>query len=393
MWLLNTTTKNLREFNGNEISKISYAILSHTWLPKDDDGNTQEILFHEADQLSKTDAGPSSEPEIEQTAEHRPGNKKVLSCCEIARRDGYDYVWIDTCCIDKRSSARLSEAITSMYQWYSRAAKCYVYLADFSIFSHRGLRTCRWFKRGWTLQELIASKKVEFFDGEWNKVDYISVGIIGARKGTTNISELTGIGEQVFGDQDKLLKCGVPERMSWAAHRETTEPEDMAYCLMGLFNVQIPIQYGEGAEEAFKRLQLAYMARNYDCSLFAWMAARKSSGLLASSPTDFQDTKWIGGSFPKGVLVPWQMTNLGISITLPLKEIRTGVFTGILSCFIKTEGAEAIGIFLEEVIPSRPETRIMRRIRCNELEKIGRVEQLPRTHIYVQEDDFYRSWS
>ncbi|KAI6002305.1 hypothetical protein F5J12DRAFT_906395 [Pisolithus orientalis] len=142
-------------------------------------------------------------------------------------RDGYTWLWIDTCCIDKRSSAELSEAINSMYRWYRNSQMCYVYLND-------------WFSRGWTLQELVAPKEAEFFNKSW-----VSIGIK---------QDLTSLLEDITRIPEKSVRA-VAHIMSWAADRKTTRVEDRAYSLLGLFGVNMPMLYGEGSK-AFQRLQL-----------------------------------------------------------------------------------------------------------------------------------------
>ncbi|RYP25684.1 hypothetical protein DL766_006952 [Monosporascus sp. MC13-8B] len=214
-----------------------YAILSHRW-------GMEEVTFK--DLMDGT--GPS-----------RQGYDKIRFCSDQAERDGLDHFWVDTCCIDKSSSAELTEAINSMFQWYRNAAKCYVYLDDVSKPALQtgdepnyqpwepDLRRSKWFTRGWTLQELLAPASVEFFSRE------------GARLGTKRslelpISEITGIPLKVLRGSP-LLDCSVPERMAWAESRQTTRDEDKAYSLLGIFDVQMPLIYGEGKEKAFKRLQ------------------------------------------------------------------------------------------------------------------------------------------
>ncbi|RYP56571.1 hypothetical protein DL771_011750 [Monosporascus sp. 5C6A] len=214
-----------------------YAILSHRW-------GMEEVTFK--DLMDGT--GPSKQ-----------GYDKIRFCSDQAGRDGLDHFWVDTCCIDKSSSAELTEAINSMFQWYRNAAKCYVYLDDISKptlqTGHEpnyqpwepDLRKSKWFTRGWTLQELLAPASVEFFSRE------------GARLGTKRslelpISDITGIPLKVLRGSP-LLDCSVPERMAWAESRQTTRDEDKAYSLLGIFGVQMPLIYGEGREKAFKRLQ------------------------------------------------------------------------------------------------------------------------------------------
>jgi hypothetical protein len=141
MRLLNTTTLEFREFP--DLPDEPYAILSHRW-------GSEEVTFKE---YRKSRA----------TVQNRAGYKKIVEFCHIAKQRGFSYAWIDTCCIDKRSSAELSEAINSMYRWYEMSMECYVFLEDYRPEEPRSFPTCEWFRRGWTLQELIAPRYCVFF--------------------------------------------------------------------------------------------------------------------------------------------------------------------------------------------------------------------------------------
>ncbi|KAN0072988.1 HET domain containing protein [Elaphomyces granulatus] len=216
-----------------------YAILSHTW-----GAYTEEVRFKDM---------------MDGTGKSKPGYDKIRFCGEQARRDGLQYFWIDTCCIDKSSSTELQEAINSMFRWYRDAAKCYVYLADVSrpaldadIMSSQlpweiSFRRSRWFTRGWTLQELVSPASVEFFSKEREQLG-------DKRSLERHIHEVTGIPVRALRG-NSLSDFSVPERMSWAEKRETTRKEDKAYSLLGIFDIYMPLIYGEGRENAFKRLR------------------------------------------------------------------------------------------------------------------------------------------
>ena len=228
----------LQEFIGEDIPP--YAILSHTW------GAT-------ADEVTLKDL-------IKGTAKHKTGYAKLLFCAERAAIDHLDWFWVDTCSIDKTSSAELSEAINSMYRWYHASKKCYVYLSDIEFYTTEqtetagadekgwksSFRKSRWFTRGWTLQELLAPNCVEFFskDGVWLG-DKESLG--------PQIREITGIPERAL-HTNLFYEFPIEERFSWAKDRNTTREEDMAYALLGLFDVNMPLLYGEGRRKALARL-------------------------------------------------------------------------------------------------------------------------------------------
>ncbi|KIM53488.1 hypothetical protein SCLCIDRAFT_138960, partial [Scleroderma citrinum Foug A] len=244
------------EFGDDE---TKYAILSHRWI-------AQEVDYKEMVKLGKM--GKDERDEIRQ----RGGYQKILKTCERAQKDGYGWLWVDTCCIDKRSSAELSEAINSMYRWYENAKVCYAYLQDIhgsSLPTERDyLRYPKlkgwpeWFSRGWTLQELIAPSNVQFFNKDWQ-----SIG--DKRALAPTLRSITGIPEHILIDGLHGNRPCVAQIMSWAAHRTTTRVEDRAYSLMGLLDVNMPMLYGEG-RKAFHRLQLEIIRASNDQTIFAW---------------------------------------------------------------------------------------------------------------------------
>ncbi|KAF5519856.1 Vegetative incompatibility protein HET-E-1 [Colletotrichum aenigma] len=278
MWLINTTTLKLAEFQGGPPS-LPYAILSHTWS----DG---EVSFHDMADFVH--------------ASKKPGFTKIWKTCEIARAAGIEWAWVDTCCIDKSSSAELTESINSMFRWYNDAHICYAYLSDYppptsqprsSFFrsveqlSAGELGQCRWFSRGWTLQEVVASRDITFFDKNWND--------IGSKAHLQSLlASITGINQEVLEDPAAVYEVPVVRRMSWAARRRTKREEDRAYSLFGIFDVNLPLIYGEG-RKAFLRLQEAILQNSTDLSLLAWDSADDDTqafrGLLAQSPDDFAD--------------------------------------------------------------------------------------------------------
>ncbi|KAK5662368.1 hypothetical protein OQA88_8278 [Cercophora sp. LCS_1] len=280
MWLLNAETLQLRWVT--DLSSVQYAILSHTW-----DGD-RELSFQDIQDVA--------------TARHKPGFAKIAGTCEKARFLGLPYVWIDTCCIDKTSSAELSEAINSMWGYYSGARICLVYLSDFEPVPHeaataqgvssavsRQLPWCQWFTRGWTLQELIAPRTLCFFDRAWNfihnRIDLADL-----------LFRITGIDSDILTHKSSIHSIPVGRRMSWAVGRRTTRIEDRAYSLLGIFNINMPLLYGEG-HKAFFRLQQHIASHYNDLSLFAWQSGPRYedhgggallfSGLFAPTPDQF----------------------------------------------------------------------------------------------------------
>ena len=228
----------LVEYDEEEVPH--YAILSHTW-----GANDEEVTYKDF---------------TEDTGGGKAGWEKIEFCRKQAAIDNLQHFWIDTCCIDKASSAELTEAVNSMFRWYHESAKCYVYLSDVSIddfgensdisgrFWDTTFQESRWFTRGWTLQELIAPTSVEFCSREGTR--------LGDKKSLEGVvSKTTGIPVQALRG-NPLSGFSVTERRIWAAKRKTTRKEDEAYCLLGIFGVYIPTIYGEG-DHAFVRLDEA----------------------------------------------------------------------------------------------------------------------------------------
>ncbi|RGP69505.1 hypothetical protein FSPOR_4609 [Fusarium sporotrichioides] len=237
-----------------------YAILSHTW-----EGGG-EVTFQECNTKA---------------SKLKTGYEKITKTCKLALADNVQYVWVDTCCIDKSSSAELTEAINSMFLWYQKAKFCYVYLSD--KVEQVPLEKCRWFTRGWTLQELIAPGSISFFGQAWD--------FIGSKRSLLSpLSEITSIGQEFLDHMAPISSACIATRLSWAAHRKTTRIEDMAYCLLGICNINMPMLYGEG-ENAFRRLQEEIIRTTYDLSLLAWTPPLSTSeeycGFLATSVKHF----------------------------------------------------------------------------------------------------------
>ncbi|KAI5460218.1 heterokaryon incompatibility protein-domain-containing protein [Mariannaea sp. PMI_226] len=365
MRLLNIDTWQMSEFiSDDEIPQ--YAILSHTW-------GDEEISFQQWESKVASDNS------------RKKGYDKIKKFGEMAASNGFSWVWIDTCCIDKKSSAELSEAINAMFRWYKNAKVCYVYLEDVQTTTNVGgnLRHARWFTRGWTLQELIAPLDVEFYAADWQK-------IASKDKLCGMLSFITGIDESVLRG-GRLDDVSVARRMSWASHRQTSRVEDTAYCLLGIFDVNIPLIYGEG-HKAFQRLQEAIMNTTHDQSLFAWgrivscpaeilhqshklgteaipwkppHERQSLLGLFAESPADFRESNDIapvehGYSHHHSRRYPRSIVNRGVLVSLVVYKKLTSVAywddpdiaqpheveLAILLCRFGSKGSQLIGLIL-----------------------------------------------
>ena len=283
-----------------------YTILSHTW-------GDEEVSFQEMQH-------------VKQTVKSKAGYSKILACCNETRKMSLEYCWVDTCCIDKSSSAELSEAINSMYHWYKDAQICFVTLGDVEYSSRDPsvIGSSRWFKRGWTLQELLAPSNVVFYTRTWARIGtkWELRVVISAASGIDQ-SALTGL---------QLKEFSVARRMFWASNRETTRREDRAYSLLGIFNVHMPLLYGEG-NRAFVRLQEEIMKTSHDHSLFAWRSPLELDlpGLLAPHPICFKDA---GNVVPTHYqdAAPCTVTSLGVRMELPLRKIDKISCIAALDC-------------------------------------------------------------
>jgi Heterokaryon incompatibility protein (HET) len=306
MRLINTTSLVLETIEDPET--CLYAILSHTW-------GEDEVSFNDMADLER--------------ARTRRGFSKIERTCQLARQRNLEYAWVDTCCIDKSSSAELTEAINSMFRWYKQSHVCFVYLSDLLSTNESLLGTylpqCRWFTRGWTLQELVASEEIEFYNYSWNLIGTDeSLRIL--------ISAITGIDWAVLSDSDMLNTIPVARRMSWAASRQTTRVEDRAYCLFGIFDVNLPLIYGEG-QKAFIRLQEAIAREINDLSLFAWISRdedilprhrrRDYRGILAESPAEFKECDRLRNISDPAVL-PAQVSITSQGFIISDRLIRNG---------------------------------------------------------------------
>lgn len=330
MRLINTKTYKLEDFI--DPSTIKYAILSHRW-------EDEEVSFLAMAAL--------------ETASRMKGFGKIWKSCQQAAKDGYKYVWVDTCCINKESSAELSEALNSMFRWYNMSAVCYAFLSDVSSeeLSEDGIegniKRSMWFTRGWTLQELIAPQNMRFYDKDW--------GLLGTKETIRPLlSERTGIDSGTLSG-GPLNICSIAQRMSWASQRVTTRVEDKAYCLMGIFEVNMPMLYGEG-NNAFFRLQQEIIKYSDDHTIFAWPICREDQpGLLADGPEAFAGCHSMRQVNVREGRTSYSLTNRGLSIKLPVIPWTTDVYLVRLDCIDEQglatgpDNSTRLGMFLKRL--------------------------------------------
>ena len=316
-----------------------YAILSHRW-------ETEEIEFERMRTLKPSSLRNPSFPFIPPSL--RASAAKIRGACAIAQQQRIGYIWIDTCCIERTQSEPLAIALNSMFKWYQNAEVCYTFLNDVTYFnsndkvfmsdrSDRRGQASEWFGRGWTLQELLAPRKMQFYDKRWKFM------------GTRNehamlIDKITGIGLEFLTGKRPLSDASCAMKMSWMAGRVTMQVEDVAYSLLGIFGIHMVPAYGEGTR-AFRRLQDAIMAINgpFDESLFAWERPQdcilrcywnhprvrnfdhNQWGLLAPSPDCFKRSgnicvrKNLVNMRPAG---GFRRSHQGIFFAMPSKEVN-----------------------------------------------------------------------
>ena len=333
MRLINARTFELENHDDIE-NRPAYAILSHRWTHGSE--VTHQDMLHPHRQWM-------------------PGWSKIVFCCSQAAIDGLEYAWVDTCCIDKTSSSELSEAINSMFQWYAEAEICYAYLNDVDIQQISAVDESKahaevhpefltsiaktvvqslWFQRAWTLQELIAPAIVRFYDVNFKLV-------LTKHEMADEIAYAHRIPASVTRDPTMLSEFSAAAKMSWAASRKATRIEDRAYSLFGIFDVKLPLLYGEGMQ-AFGRLQEEIIRQSYDHSLFIWQSTQDGpQTALAISPDQFLASKEIESLAITEEDQPYTMTNIGLSIELQILPYTLDVFLGLLKCRLTPAGAES----------------------------------------------------
>ncbi|KAL6690334.1 putative ankyrin repeat-containing protein [Trichoderma pleuroticola] len=292
MRLINTDTLVIEEFGFGEIP--NYAILSHRWYK-------YELTLQDVQNRIWENKDFTNENKIK-------AFEKLNRCCVRAKSDAFQYVWIDSCCIDKTSSAELSEAINSMYIWYYKAGRCYAYLSD--VQSWNTFRESEWFTRA--------------------------------------VSDQTRIPGNILSGAD-LETATVAQRMSWASQRKTTRVEDRAYCLMGIFGINMPLLYGEG-ERAFIRLQEEIMRISNDHSIFCWKSSDTRGGLLATSPDAFSESNNIIHYNPfSDFSAPLTVSSRGIHLELRFIGLpHGGVGIAILPCAERDRATKLLAIYVKD---------------------------------------------
>ncbi|KAF9473423.1 hypothetical protein BDN70DRAFT_843490 [Pholiota conissans] len=293
-------------------SLTKYAILSHTWARS----ISGEVSYN---------GWRNGSLDLTQ-----PGFKKLVQFCRAALENhGLSLGWMDTVCIDKSSSSELDESIRSMFKWYQNSSICITYLAETESFSD--MVKDSWFTRGWTLQELLAPTFIKFYNRAWNQLttsknDKWDNSIQAQIELATSITktELLTI---------HLAGVSFSRKMQWAARRRVTRTEDVAYSLMGLFDISMSIAYGEGGQRAFVRLikEILSTSKYRTLDIFNWGGEYASdlSSLLPSSPKAYLERDERLDISPI-LMEPLTLTHMGLRVPvliLPTKVTESSIIT------------------------------------------------------------------
>lgn len=349
MRLLNTETFRVEWFATERLAP-EYAILSHRW-------EEQEVIFR--DLLPDSDDANVHHLKRDGT---KKGYFKIYKACEQAQSDQLAWLWVDTFCIDKGDSNELGEAINSMFRWYKRARVCYAFLCDVDQKEPSSFESSSWFRRGWTLQELLAPDDQTFYDGTWRNIGT-------KRTLAAAISSVCGIPSDVLRDFDRIKVQSIATRMSWASRRSTTRPEDEAYCLLGIFDINMDLRYGE-QERAFVRLQEEILRRHgkRDDSMFAWSAPEDhSGGLLACSPASFRKCNKLQ---PCSSSYPIKISSRGIKTRFQLATSGLYTYVARLHCEAPYRHGSSICIFLRHI----PGTSEYLRIAIDDKDRMDEID-------------------
>ena len=334
LWLLNTTSYERRREASSQ-----YAILSHRWKSNPQFGDEIDFQTLNPGALGSHHIGLHQHDSDEDIA--CCPFCKIKGACAKARDQNIDWLWVDTCCIDKANAVEYTRAINSMFEYYREATVCYGFLYDVAwqngasgehMFKSQdpkrhGLAS-EWFERGWTLQELLAPRHMEFYDRKWK---YMGT----KEKLAGDLYSLTRIDKKYLLDSVEIKKASLATRISWMAGRTTGYIEDIAYSMLGILGVNMTAEYGEGAK-AFLRLQRMLLENSSDDSIFAWtipteglkcyrglgnlkMWAPSDWGVLAPSPDCFRNSGDLVIA-DKIIRRPCSWTQQGVQFSVPQKS-------------------------------------------------------------------------
>jgi len=281
-----------------------YATFSHTW-------EGAEPLFHDVlhESVHKLAASPTV--------------LKLVMFCTTVREAGLRWAWCDTCCINKADGSVLQESLTSMFQWYHESSLTIVHLKGVLSDSELGaLERCLWNTRAWTLQEFFASRVIRFYTEDW-KPYLPDEGVYNHKDSSTIMAEMA----RANGTDTHVLVSlrpgsdNVRQKLCLAATRIATKQEDMAYSLFGIFDVSIPVTYGEGQQRAVGRLLQEVLTRSGDVSILAWSG--KASDYNSCLPAEISVYRDPASSYVPSVIEDGEMDALVTKLRISTKSLES----------------------------------------------------------------------
>ncbi|KAG1883505.1 hypothetical protein F4604DRAFT_1677808 [Suillus subluteus] len=222
---------------------------------------------------------------------------KLQRFCQVARAAGHRWAWSDTCCIDQNNNVELGESVNSMFIWYHYSALTIVYLSDVLPWSKSGaLANSIWNTRGWTVQEFLAPRIVLFYRVDWTL--YLDDRSRNHKESVSIMREMersTGINARALIDFRPGTR-DTREKLRWASNRYTTREEDIAYSLFGIFDIKLPVIYGEKRQKALGRLLQEIIAHSGDITALDWVG--QSSNFNSCLPADISSYKALPRTLP-----------------------------------------------------------------------------------------------
>ncbi|KAJ5822355.1 Heterokaryon incompatibility [Penicillium robsamsonii] len=263
-------TRSLKFVDFAEFPDKEYAILSHTWLRQAlEDGlwTHSELEYKDMKGYSASQLENFKNRGWEGSRLKKKGWEKIVGFCNLARRKKYQYAWMDTCCIDKSNPQETKRSIHGMWEFYTHAAVCYAYIQEVDMSNEKrrsdeAFNSAKWFNRGWTLQELLAPKKLLYVDRNWREIGSREV------KGAPG----TGLSQLLREYVRKVpMENNLATQLSWAGPRNTTRVEDQAYSILALLQIKMDVDYNAG-KLAFLQFQKELIKKYDDLSLLAWFS-------------------------------------------------------------------------------------------------------------------------
>lgn len=301
-----------------------YAFISHCWLHPDEEPTLRDL--------------------VDNVAYRKAGFTKLQRAADVALRRGLEYFWIDTCCVDGRIIHEVRQAIKTVALWLTKADICFVYLSDVKAVeqrsslnsNHESLRKSKWFTRSWTLVELLVPQRVEFFSDNWTAL---------GDKSTLEkvITEVTLIPARALQGTIPLKNFPVELIRSWTDHRESHRPEDEAYCLLSLLEIDMTIHYDEGKDLAWGRLNNEiekgdfYTLKRSPTALLKYETLNEGCFrlLIFDDPSQSDDATKMTARFEERGFAPGMVSYIALSYTWGQEAATHEVFINGRPCLVR----------------------------------------------------------